>query len=61
LTTKGDSMLFRRQSRRERVAASARRLLPSRRTVAKTAGVAGFVAGLTAVSSGLSSLRQKQA
>jgi hypothetical protein len=54
-------MLFRRQSRRERVAAAARRLLPSRRTVAKTAGVAGFVAGLTAVSSGMSSIRQKQA
>jgi hypothetical protein len=54
-------MLFRRRTRRERVAASARRLLPSRRTVAKTAGIAGFVAGLTAISSGLSSLRQKQA
>jgi hypothetical protein len=43
------------------VAASARRLLPSRRAVAKTAGIAGFVAGVTAISSGLSSLRQKQA
>ena len=54
-------MLFRRRTRRERVAASARRLLPSRRAVAKTAGIAGFVAGVTAISSGLSSLRQKQA
>ncbi len=54
-------MLFRRQTRRERVAASARRLLPSRRTIAKTAGVAGFVAGMTAVSSGLSAVRQKSA
>jgi hypothetical protein len=54
-------MLFRRRTRRERMAASARRLLPSRRAVAKTAGIAGFVAGLTALSSGLSSVRQKQA
>jgi hypothetical protein len=55
------TMLFHRMTRRERMAASARRLLPSRRVVAKTAGVAGFVAGLTAVSSSLSSLRHKQA
>lgn len=54
-------MLFRRRTRRERMAASARRFLPSRSTVAKTAGVAGFVAGLTALSSGMSSLRQKDA
>lgn len=54
-------MLFRRRTRRERMAASARRLLPSRRAVATTAGVAGFVAGLTALSSGMSSLRQKDA
>lgn len=52
-------MLFRRRTRRERMAASARRLLPSRRAVAKTAGVAGFMAGLTALSSAMSALRQK--
>jgi hypothetical protein len=54
-------MLFRRRTRRERLAASARGLLPSRRAVAKLAGVAGFLAGLTALSSSLSSLRQKHA
>jgi hypothetical protein len=54
-------MLFRRRTRRERMAASARGLLPSRSAVAKIAGVAGIVAGLTAVSSSLSSLRQKHA
>jgi hypothetical protein len=53
-------MLFRRRTRRERMAAAARRLLPSRRAVARTAGIAGFAAGLTALSSGLSSVRQKE-
>jgi hypothetical protein len=53
-------MLFRRRTRRERVAAAARRLAPSRRLVAKIAGALGFVVGLTAASSSVSSLRQKQ-
>jgi hypothetical protein len=54
-------MLFRRKSRRAKVASAARNILPSRRAVAKTAGVAGFAAGLAALSSGLSSVREKQA
>jgi hypothetical protein len=54
-------MLFRRKSRRARLANTLRGLLPSRRIVAKTAGVAGVAAGLTAASSGLSSRRQNQA
>lgn len=54
-------MLFRRKSRKQRVANALRGLLPSRRGVAKTAGVAGVAAGLTALSSGVSSRRQKQA
>ena len=35
-------MLFRRKSRRERMAASFRHLLPTRRTVALVAGVAAL-------------------
>jgi hypothetical protein len=52
-------MLFRRKSRKDRMMAAAARYLPSRRTVATTAGVAGVVAGLTAASSGVSAIRQK--
>lgn len=53
--------MFRRRSRWEKVASAVQHLLPSRQVAAKAAGVAGFVAGLAAVSSGLSSHRQKQA
>jgi len=53
--------MFRRKTRRQKIANAARHLLPSRRLVAKTAGLAGVAAGLTAASSGLSSHRQKQA
>jgi hypothetical protein len=53
--------MFRRKTRRQKLANALRHLLPSRRFIAKTAGVAGFAAGLTAVSSGLSSHRQNQA
>lgn len=53
--------MFRRKTRRQKLASAARHLLPSRRLVAKTAGVAGLAAGLTAASSGVSSQRQKQA
>jgi hypothetical protein len=44
-------MLFRRKSRRERVAASLRHLLPSRRTVALVAGAAALTAANARVSS----------
>jgi hypothetical protein len=53
-------MLFRRKSKKDRVVAAAGRMLPSRRAVAKSARLAGFVALLTAASSGVSALRQKQ-
>jgi hypothetical protein len=52
-------MLFRRKSRKDRVAAAAGRMLPSRRAMVRSAGVAGSVALLTAASSGVSALRQK--
>lgn len=48
-------MLFRRQSRRERVAAAMRHLLPRRRTVAIVAGAAAL--GLA--NSRVTSARQK--
>jgi hypothetical protein len=48
-------MLFRRRSRRERIAAAARRMLPSRRTVAVVAGVAA----LGAANARVSAARQK--
>jgi hypothetical protein len=55
-------MLFRRKSRTERMIGAARRLVPSRRTVAAaTAGMAGGLAVVTAASSGVSALRQKLA
>ncbi|HZA79661.1 MAG TPA: hypothetical protein VE623_25060 [Acidimicrobiales bacterium] len=53
-------MLFRRKSRKDRMMAALGRLLPSRRTVAKAAGVISSVAALTAASSSVSALRQKQ-
>jgi hypothetical protein len=43
-------MLFRRKSRRERIAASLRHLLPSRRTVALVAGIAALGAANARVS-----------
>lgn len=55
-------MLFRRQSRMDRMKASAARVLPRGRTVAAaTAWVVGGLAALTAASSGVSAARQKQA
>lgn len=44
-------MLFRRKSRRERMAATLRHLLPSRRTVALVAGAAALTAANARVSS----------
>jgi hypothetical protein len=52
-------MLFRRRSRKDRMVAATRRLLPSRRAVVTTARVAGGLAMITAASSGVSALRQK--
>ncbi len=52
-------MLFRRKSRKDRVVAAAGRVLPSRRAMATTVGVASGLAVLTAASSGVSALRQK--
>jgi hypothetical protein len=43
-------MFFRRKTRRERMAAAARRLLPTRRTVALVAGVAALGAANSRVS-----------
>lgn len=55
-------MLFRRQSRKDRMKATAARLVPKGRTVAAaTAWVVGAAAALTAASSGVSAARQKQA
>lgn len=54
-------MLFRRKTRRQRMANAARRFLPTRRTVAKVAGTAGLAAGVAAASSSVSSMRSKQA
>jgi hypothetical protein len=54
-------MLFRRKSRTERMIDAARRLVPSRRAAAATAGLAGGLAMVTAASSGVSALRQKLA
>jgi hypothetical protein len=48
-------MLFRRKSRRERIAARLRHMLPSRRTVAVVAGVAA----LGAANARVSAARQK--
>lgn len=54
-------MLFRRKSKRDRVLATGRKLLPSRRTVAAvTAWVVGGAAALAAASSTVSAVRQKQ-
>lgn len=54
-------MLFRRKSNIERVVETAGKIMPSPRTVAAVVGVAtGGLALLTAASSGVSSLRQKQ-
>ncbi|MGH9234392.1 MAG: hypothetical protein ACRD0R_13775 [Acidimicrobiales bacterium] len=52
-------MLFRRKSKKDRVVAAAGRMVPSRRAMVTSAGVAGGLALLTAASSGVSALRQK--
>jgi hypothetical protein len=57
-------MLFRRKSRKDRLMDTARlvgeRVLPTRRTVARTvARMVGLATLLTAASSGVSALRQK--
>ena len=54
-------MLFRRKSKIDRVIETAERLMPPPRLVAAVVGVAtGGLALLTAASSGVSTLRQKQ-
>jgi hypothetical protein len=53
-------MLFRRKSRRDRIVAAAGRLVPSRRALTTAASVISTVAALTAASSSVSALRQKQ-
>jgi hypothetical protein len=52
-------MLFRRMSRKDRMIATAERMLPSRKTVTRVGVVTGGLALLTAASSGVSALRQK--
>lgn len=54
-------MLFRRKSKIDRVVETAERMMPSARTVARVVGVAtGGIALLSAASSSVSSMRQKQ-
>lgn len=54
-------MLFRRKSKIERAVDAAERMIPSPRTVAALVGIAtGGLALLSAASSSVSSLRQKQ-
>lgn len=64
-------MLFRRRSRKDRMVATAKRLAPaalvpvrllsSRRAATAAAGAVGVFVALTAASSGVSAVRQKQA
>jgi hypothetical protein len=53
-------MLFRRKSRKDRIAEAASRLRPSWRALATTASAVSSVAALVAASSSVSAKRQKQ-
>ena len=46
--------------RKDRMVAAARRAVPSRRAEATTVAVTGALAALTAASSGVSAMRQKE-